>query len=160
VAIFIMILGVIAFSFATGSLSSILQNYDQANAKLQERIGIVNRIYKEYFLPLDLYERLRKAVKYDFNKDRNDINQFVEELPHKLRLEVSLFIHENTYKRIDIFRGKPSTFIAWICPMLKPQPHPANSYIFFEGDDVTSIFFLTKGKSGFVLPKYNNTPYI
>ena len=33
-AILIMIIGVMAFSFASGSLSSILQNYDQANAKL------------------------------------------------------------------------------------------------------------------------------
>ena len=34
ICIIIMIIGVISFSFATGSLSSILQNYDQANAKL------------------------------------------------------------------------------------------------------------------------------
>lgn len=34
IGIIIMIIGVMAFSFATGSLSSILQNYDQANAKL------------------------------------------------------------------------------------------------------------------------------
>ena len=33
-SIVIMIIGVISFTFATGSLSSILQNYDQANAKL------------------------------------------------------------------------------------------------------------------------------
>jgi len=69
-----MIIGVISFSFATGSLSSIMQNYDQANAKLQERISVLNRIYKDYYLPLDLYQRLRQAVKYDFNKDKNDIN--------------------------------------------------------------------------------------
>jgi len=55
VSIMIMILGVISFSFGTGSLSSILQNYDQANAKLQERISVLNRIYKDYCLPLDLY---------------------------------------------------------------------------------------------------------
>ena len=34
ISIMIMLIGVIAFSFATGSLSSILSNYDQANAKL------------------------------------------------------------------------------------------------------------------------------
>ena len=34
ICIFITIIGVIGFSFATGSLSSILQNYDHANAKL------------------------------------------------------------------------------------------------------------------------------
>jgi hypothetical protein len=64
-----MSMGVISFSFATGSLSSILQNYDQANAKLQERIQVLNRIFKEYQLPLELYERLKQAVKYDFSKD-------------------------------------------------------------------------------------------
>jgi hypothetical protein len=64
-----MLIGVIAFSFATGALSSIMQNYDNASAKLQERITVLNRIYKEYFLPLDLYERLRQIVKYDYNKD-------------------------------------------------------------------------------------------
>jgi len=34
ISIMIMLIGVSAFSFATGSLSSILSNYDQANAKL------------------------------------------------------------------------------------------------------------------------------
>ena len=124
VAIGIMILGVISFSFATGSLSSILSNYDQANAKLQERIAIVNRVSKGYFLPLELYERLRMAIKYDYNKDKNDINQFVNDLPHKLKLEVSLYIHEQTYKRIDLFKGKSSAFIAWVCPLLKSTRHP------------------------------------
>lgn len=44
--------------------------------------------------------------------------------------------------------------------MLKPVPLPASQYVFFEGDDVTSIYFLTKGTAGFVLPKYKNTTYI
>jgi len=155
-----MLIGVISFSFATGSLSSIMQNYDQANAKLQERITILNRIYKEYYLPLDLYQKLKQAVKYDFNKDKNDINSFVSELPHKLKLEVSLYIHEATYKKIDAFRSRSSAFIAWICPLLKPNEYPKDQYVFFEGDDVTNIFFLSGGKAGFVLPKYKNTTYI
>jgi len=105
-------------------------------------------------LPLDLYQRLRQAVKYDFNKDKNDINSFVMDLPHKLKLETSLYIHEHTYKKIDFFKGRSSAFIAWICPLLKPMPYPENQYIFFEGDDITNIYFLIKGKAGFVLPKY------
>jgi NADH:ubiquinone oxidoreductase subunit 2 (subunit N) len=39
-----MIVGVVAFSFANGSLTSIIQNYDSSNAQLQEKIGILNRI--------------------------------------------------------------------------------------------------------------------
>jgi hypothetical protein len=33
-------------------------------------------------------------------------------------------------------------------------------YIYFEGDDVGSIFFLTKGANSFVLPKHNNQKYV
>jgi CRP-like cAMP-binding protein len=47
-----------------------------------------------------------------------------------------------------------------VCPLLRPRPFPENQYVFFEGDDVTSIYFLIKGKCGFVLPKYKNTAYI
>ena len=54
-----MIVGVMAFSFASAALASILSNYDTQNAKYQEKIMILNRIYKEYYLPLDLYTRLK-----------------------------------------------------------------------------------------------------
>ena len=84
----------------------------------------------------------------------------MNDLPHKLKLEVSLYIHETTYKKIFLFKGKPSSFIAWICPLLKPLPHPDRQYIYFEGDEVSNIYFLTRGKAGFVLPKYKNTSYI
>ena len=50
-----MLIGVISFSFASGSLASIMQNFDSQNAKFQEKIVVLNRIYKDYFLPLDLY---------------------------------------------------------------------------------------------------------
>lgn len=40
----IMVIGVISFSFATSSLSSILQNYDQTNAQYTEKMNILNEI--------------------------------------------------------------------------------------------------------------------
>ena len=51
----IMIIGVVAFSFANGAIASILSNYDVQNAVVQEKVVLLNKIYKEYFLPLDLY---------------------------------------------------------------------------------------------------------
>jgi len=69
----------------------------------------------------------------------------VSELPHKLKLEVSLYIHETTYKKIHVLRGKSSGFIAWICPLLRPQPFQQDNYIYFEGDEIIQIFFLTRG---------------
>ena len=117
----IMIIGVISFSFASGSLASILQNYDASNAVMKEKIAVLNRLYKEFYLPLDLYSRLKQTIKYDSFNDHTDIYNFVDELPHKLKLEVSLFLHEKTYKKINFMKERSGSFITWICPLLKPM---------------------------------------
>jgi hypothetical protein len=39
-----MIIGVISFSFATGSLSSIIANYDSSEAQLKEKLSTLNAI--------------------------------------------------------------------------------------------------------------------
>jgi len=59
VSIVLMLVGVISFSFATGSLSSIMSNYDAANAKLTERLAILDRVYQEHYLPLGLYNKMK-----------------------------------------------------------------------------------------------------
>jgi hypothetical protein len=51
----VMIIGVVSFSFLNGALASILSNFDVQNAALQEKVTLLNKIYKDYFLPLDLY---------------------------------------------------------------------------------------------------------
>lgn len=155
-----MIIGVISFSFASGSLASILQNSDAQDAQFQSKVYTLNRIYKEYFLPLDLYARLKQSLKYNQKQDIDDLNQFVDELPHKLKIEVSLFIHEQTYRKINFLKDRSSSFKAWVCPLLKPYLVTENQYVFFEEDEITCIYFLKAGKCGFVLPKHLNALYI
>ena len=42
--IMLMIIGVVSFSFATGSLSSIISNYDSSEGKYMEKISTLNQI--------------------------------------------------------------------------------------------------------------------
>jgi len=42
--IFLMLVGVFSFSFATGSLSSIISSYDHSEALLKEKIATLNQI--------------------------------------------------------------------------------------------------------------------
>ena len=64
-----MLLGVFAFTFATGTLTSIMQNYDYQNAQLQQSIQVLDRIYKEYQLPLELYVRIKKQIGIDNKRE-------------------------------------------------------------------------------------------
>jgi len=59
VSIVIMLVGVISFSFATGTLSSIMSNHDTDCNKLRERIEILEKVYQEHYLPLGLYNRMK-----------------------------------------------------------------------------------------------------
>ena len=47
-AIFIMIIGVISFSFTTGSLASIISALDSKETELREKLLTVGDIQKEY----------------------------------------------------------------------------------------------------------------
>ena len=115
-----MLAGVILFNTAASIFTKLLQTYDTSNANFQEKVVILNRIYKDFFMPLKLYERVKKSLKYKQKKDIDDLAEFLDDLPQGLRLEVSLFVHEATYKKIKFLKERSSSFIAWICPLLKP----------------------------------------
>lgn len=116
----VMIIGVFSFSFANGSLASILSNYDSTNASYQEKLLTLNRIYKNYCLPLDLYIRIKRSLGYENKKISEDVNRFVDELPYKLKIDLSIYIYEERYSKIKFFRNRTPSFISWMCPLLKP----------------------------------------
>ena len=48
---------------------------------MQDKIDVLNRIYKEYYLPLKLYENAKKSIKYQYKTDIQEMIQFVDTLP-------------------------------------------------------------------------------
>lgn len=73
VCVFLMITGVIAFSFATGALASIIANVDASEAVLKEKMATLQEIQLEYSLLPDLYNKLVKALRYDHSKKSKDL---------------------------------------------------------------------------------------
>ena len=60
--IIIMVVGVISFSFASGSLASIMQNYDSKNAVYNEKMKKLKKIYEDYNIPYDLYGKMKTSI--------------------------------------------------------------------------------------------------
>ena len=87
---------------------------------MDEKIEVLNKIYQQYFIPLNLYENVKKSIKFQYKNDIEDMIGLVETLPSDLRLEITLFIFESTFKQFEFFNDRPISFIAWICPLLKP----------------------------------------
>lgn len=156
----IMVIGVMSFSFANGSLSSILSSSDLKKQAYMQKIETLNLIQRKYNIDPEIYFQMKQSIGYEFNKNDQHINEFVEQLPRNLKIKVNLFIHEERYKNILFFRDKSNAFISWTCPLLKPRLYIEDSYIFLEGDEASSLYFLTKGSCGFVLPSFQNRTYI
>jgi hypothetical protein len=62
VAVFLMLIGVVAFSYATGALGNIIANIDSSEAKLKEKMTTLNEIQMKYAINGELYRKLYKAL--------------------------------------------------------------------------------------------------
>lgn len=54
----------------------------------------------------------------------------MEQLPHKLKLELAMVIHMKNYSSVSFFKDKDKTFIAWISTILTPINVEDEKYIF------------------------------
>ena len=59
-----MVIGVIAFSFSTGSLSSIISNVDSKQAAFRQKLETLKRLKFEYDIDERLYEELMAFISF------------------------------------------------------------------------------------------------
>lgn len=59
---------------------------------------------------------------------------FLQELPNKLRIELSKIMHDNVIQKLYFFRGQAHDFIAYVAPLLKPVKFSQNDYLYKTGD--------------------------
>ena len=137
-----MVLAGLFMAQGISTLSQIMSAMDSSNAQFEQGMEILNRIQSQYYLPIDLYLRLKKHLRHRFDSDVQDLNQFIDDLPQNLKVEAAKFIHENTKNSIDLFRNLDEASVAWICPLLRPMMVTANSEIYHENNKVDCVYFL------------------
>lgn len=140
--IILMLIGVVSFSFATGSISQILFEQDQERAKLKEKMTTLESIQQVYGITEELANKIVNAVKYDHHQNSKDVQVFMDDLPTKLKIELAMAIHSKMYANIKFLQGRDHTFIAWIGTYLRPINVQGSDYIFREAEDISEIYFL------------------
>lgn len=157
---FAMIAGVISFSFATGSLSSIIASLDNSNSESSLKLEYLKSIRRDLKLPLDLYLKIKNAVSQETQEEFQELHHFLQELPHKLRTQVALYVYDRRYKHIKFFQARSQSFVLWIIPRLKPHTFMEKEYIYMENDKIEEIYFLVRGRVAFVLPRFKAAKYL
>ena len=105
-------------------------------------MAILDRLYMDKEFPTELFSKIKKNIKYNFAEDNRNVSKFIEDLPHNLRADLSLYVYDGIYKSISFFKNRSKCFIAWICPQLKPFVTTPGEFVYNEGDEVKKIYFL------------------
>lgn len=101
ICIVLELVGVIFFSFASGSLTSIIANYDNADTKNQEKVSVLNRILKEFNIPSELYYQLLTQIQsQDDQKTLRETNAFLEQLPFRLKIRTIMYLYKESYETV------------------------------------------------------------
>lgn len=155
--ILIMLAGVTSFTFISGSLSSVLSNYDHSQATLQQQLLYLNKLSMTHNISDSLIQDIRKALQYDSKTKNAGLDLFISKLPAHLRLEVSEEIHKENFKKFDVFmRNENPTFLAWIASRLKQQLFSDSTFFYLKGDAIDHIYFALRGVGAFIMTESDN----
>ena len=83
----LMLVGVFVYSFAIGSLTSLMSSVDQKNASYSKSLATLAQIKKEYNVNQGLFTKIKTHLKFGQNYEKNH-KKLIEELPLSLRTEV------------------------------------------------------------------------
>ena len=147
-----MLIGVIYFSYSTGTLSSIIANYDSEEAKAKEKIMLINVMQSEYKFAPHLFNKLIRQMQVSEKKQQVEIRELIDNLPHKLKLEVEIVIHAQMYKTIKFFSDKDHVFISWIACITKRQYSEERDYIYKEGEEANECKIIIINYLDSILP--------
>lgn len=84
--------------------------------------------------------------------DMSDKHTLLDELPSKLKIELSNIMYPEQLKGIKYFKKKSPWFIATVAPLLKPVKFAKGEYIYQKGEAIDGIYFIKKGRAAYVEP--------
>lgn len=143
-SLFIMSFGVLFYSAAIGALTSLVSKLDAKTAGVTQKLQSLKLIKKEFKISDNVYDQVRRVIKYDYSNKQKENSDFLYELPNKLKIELSKIIHDNMIMKLNFFKDKTSDFIAFVAPLLKSIRFNKNDYLYKIGENIDECIFNLK----------------
>jgi hypothetical protein len=81
--IFTMLIGVLTFSFISGTLSSIMLAYDERNSEKQQLMGRLIGLKQKFGFDVKLFLELQKSLSLGAEKQKSDVQWLIEKINAK-----------------------------------------------------------------------------
>ncbi|KAK0572797.1 hypothetical protein LWI29_037434 [Acer saccharum] len=146
-AILIAIVGLVLFAHLIGNMQTYLQSI---TVRLEEW-RLKRRDTEEWMehrqLPQDLRERVRRFVQYKWIATRGvDEESILFALPTDLRRDIQRHLCLDLVRRVPFFSQMDDQLLDAICERLVSSLSTKGTYIVREGDPVTEMLFVIRGR--------------
>ncbi|GMJ07195.1 CYCLIC NUCLEOTIDE-GATED CHANNEL 17, cyclic nucleotide-gated channel 17 [Hibiscus trionum] len=146
-AILISILGLVLFAHLIGNMQTYLQSL---TVRLEEW-RLKRRDTEEWMshrqLPEDLKHRVRRFVQYKWLATRGvDEDTILQGLPADLRRDIQRHLCLDLVRRVPFFSQMDDQLLDAICERLASSLSTEGTYIVREGDPVTEMLFIIRGR--------------
>ena len=148
------IFGILAYSWALTQMINYVKIFTDKEEELNLKIRVLDEIKLTYpNLNDDLYDRVRRFVKYKHESEKKDCHIIFEDLPLTLRNSLIYEMYKPMINSFIFFKNfSNSDFIVKIILALKPILALKNDILIKDGDFVEDIIFVKKGKLSLELP--------
>ncbi|XP_021739534.1 probable cyclic nucleotide-gated ion channel 14 [Chenopodium quinoa] len=145
--IVIAILGLILFALLIGNMETYLQSLTSRLEQWRLRKRDTEEWMKHRQLPPHLQQRVRRYVQYKWLATRG-VNEeaILSSLPLDLRRDIQTHLCLDLIRRVPFFAQMDGQLLDAICERLKSSLNTAGTYIVREGDPVTEMLFIIRGK--------------
>lgn len=155
-SIFLMSYGVLIYSFAVTSISTLMTKYDKLTTIFMNRMNWLGKVKQKYRMTTNLYLQIARYIKHNYKLNQTEKFELIDELPSKIKETLLVRMFEDFIENLKFFQGKSKKFIFKVIFLLKPIRMIKGEYIIFEGDYVQEVFFIKKGSASVNLSaKYN-----
>ncbi|KAK4277535.1 hypothetical protein QN277_015522 [Acacia crassicarpa] len=146
-AVFISIFGLVLFSFLIGNMQTYLQSTTTRLEEMRVKRRDAEQWMSHRLLPDSLRERIRRYEQYKWQETRGvDEDNLINNLPKDLRRDIKRHLCLALLIRVPMFEKMDEQLLDAMCDLLKPVLHTENSFIVREGDPVSEMLFIMRGK--------------
>ncbi|XP_050363202.1 probable cyclic nucleotide-gated ion channel 14 [Argentina anserina] len=146
-AILIAIVGLVLFAHLIGNMQTYLQSMTVRLEEWRLRRRDTEEWMRHRQLPQNLQERVRRFVQYKWIATRGvDEESILHALPTDLRRDIQRHLCLDLVRRVPFFSQMDGQLLDAICERLISSLSTQGTYIVREGDPVTEMLFIIRGK--------------
>ncbi|XP_047340852.1 cyclic nucleotide-gated ion channel 17-like [Impatiens glandulifera] len=146
-AILIAILGLVLFAHLIGNMQTYLQSITVRLEEWRLKRRDTEEWMKHRQLPEDLRRRVRSFVQYKWLATRGvDEESILRGLPTDLRRDIQRHLCLDLVRRVPFFSQMDDQLLDAICERLVSSLSTQGTYLVREGDPVTEMLFIIRGK--------------